>query len=242
MRHDGMKSKCGRIAATSASHLSTSCTSSVQLRLPVFAKSLSANGPLRTFHRSRFGSCCTMRDSASSSQASPARSFGCHPFGGRRTRRESAADVSASSRAGIWRAPCRASRRVLRGLRSAARHDQISLASGTARPRYVAGVSASRRLFRIVGQREPADEFLQRFARDALAARQRLQLLVRFRQAVAAHDGLHGFGEHFPVRIEIGGEARGIGVELRRVRAAAIRARPACGRTRCRARAARSNR
>ena len=41
-------------------------------------------------------------------------------------------------------------------------------------------------------------------ARDAaLAAGQRLQLLVGIRQSVAAHDRLHRFGEHIPAGIQI---------------------------------------
>ena len=49
-----------------------------------------------------------------------------------------------------------------------------------------------------------------RVARDAVAAGQRLELFVRIRQAVAAHHGLHGFGQHFPGGVEVGGEALGV--------------------------------
>ena len=63
-------------------------------------------------------------------------------------------------------------------------------------------------------QFELAHEILKCLARDAMAARERLELLVRFRQAVTTHHGLHGFGEHFPARVEVGREAIGIHVEL----------------------------
>src|SRR5690348_3977221 len=61
-----------------------------------------------------------------------------------------------------------------------------------------------------IGKRERRDERLQRFARDALAARQRLQLFVRLRQAVAAHHRLDRFGQHFPACVEVGGDAIGV--------------------------------
>ena len=49
--------------------------------------------------------------------------------------------------------------------------------------------------------RSQADRVL---ALDAVASRQRLELLVGLGQAVAPHHGLHRLGEDFPARIEIG--------------------------------------
>ena len=47
-----------------------------------------------------------------------------------------------------------------------------------------------------------------------MAAGQRLQLFVRIGQAVAAHHRLHGFGQHFPGGVEVGGEPLRIDAEL----------------------------
>ncbi|CAM2144420.1 Glutathione s-transferase protein [Paraburkholderia tropica] len=58
-------------------------------------------------------------------------------------------------------------------------------------------------LLRVFGNCETRDEGLQRFARDALAAREFLQLLVRVFDAVAAHHGLHRLGQHFPRGVEV---------------------------------------
>ena len=67
----------------------------------------------------------------------------------------------------------------------------------------------------VVGRQvQPVDEAAHRLGSDALAAGQRLELLVRVGQAVAAHHRLHGFGQHFPGSIEIGGQALGIDAEL----------------------------
>jgi hypothetical protein len=43
-------------------------------------------------------------------------------------------------------------------------------------------------------------------ARHRLATGERLQLLVGLGQAVAAHHGLHRFGQHFPGAVEVGGQ------------------------------------
>src|SRR5690348_11980298 len=64
------------------------------------------------------------------------------------------------------------------------------------------------------GEVQRIDENAQRLTRDALAARQRLQLLVGFGQAVAAHHGLDRFGEHFPGYVEVGNDAVAIDFEL----------------------------
>ena len=56
-RQLGRKANGSSNAATSASHLSTSCTSNVQLPSGVPPKSASPNGPELTCQRSRFSSC-----------------------------------------------------------------------------------------------------------------------------------------------------------------------------------------
>ena len=154
--------------------------------------------------------------SASSSQARPARSFGRQRIAKMLgMRRAPAAAASASSRAGTRRRHAErtiASRDDLDRPRH--RERQIDEASFAAAPMYVAGVSASRRFFASSGSARPPMNACSASRVMPLAARERLQLLVRFRQAVAAHHGLHGFGQHFPAGIEIGGEARGIDVEL----------------------------
>ena len=61
---------------------------------------------------------------------------------------------------------------------------------------------------------ERADEFLQRLARDALAARQFLQLLVRILDAVAAHHRLHRLGQHFPGVVQVCLQARRVDFQL----------------------------
>src|SRR3546814_17502868 len=63
---------------------------------------------------------------------------------------------------------------------------------------------------------ERGDELAHRGFRDALAAGERLELLVGIGQAVAAHDGLHGFGEDFLGCVEVGGQAFGIDRKLDR--------------------------
>ena len=77
MRQRGRKSKRSSSAPTSASHLSTSCTSRVQSWCGIDGNMSSGNGPWRSIHLSPSGSCATMRASTPSSQASPARSSGC---------------------------------------------------------------------------------------------------------------------------------------------------------------------
>jgi ribulose 1,5-bisphosphate synthetase/thiazole synthase len=54
------------------------------------------------------------------------------------------------------------------------------------------------------GQR--GDEALHQLARDGLAAREVLQLVVGVGQAVAAHHGLHRLGQHFPGGVQVGGQ------------------------------------
>src|SRR5689334_17195557 len=66
-----------------------------------------------------------------------------------------------------------------------------------------------------LGNRERADECVEVVARDAaLAARELLQLLVRVRHPVRAHHGLHRLGEHVPRALEVGSDARGVGLQL----------------------------
>jgi hypothetical protein len=66
----------------------------------------------------------------------------------------------------------------------------------------------------VVGQVQAFDEFAHRGFGDALAAGQRLELLVGIGQAVAAHHGLHGLGQHFPGGVEVGGDRSGRDLEL----------------------------
>jgi hypothetical protein len=56
-----------------------------------------------------------------------------------------------------------------------------------------------------------------------LAACQLFQLLVRLFQAVAAHHGLDRLGEHFPVVVQIVGDARRVGEQLAQAAAAGFR-------------------
>ena len=76
IRQRGRKPNASRSAAMSASHLSTSCTSSVQSWSPSCGNNASSNGPCRTIQRSSSRSCATSRESVPSSQARPARSSG----------------------------------------------------------------------------------------------------------------------------------------------------------------------
>ena len=68
-RQLGRKAKGWSRAATSASHLSTSCTRKVQSASPVLAKSASSSGPVFTCQCSRAASWRISRDSTPSSQA-----------------------------------------------------------------------------------------------------------------------------------------------------------------------------
>src|SRR6059036_1797296 len=65
-----------------------------------------------------------------------------------------------------------------------------------------------------LGQREAADESAHRFTVHALAARQRLELLVGIGKAIAAHHRLHRFAEDFPVGLQLLEHSRGIRLEL----------------------------
>ena len=68
---------------------------------------------------------------------------------------------------------------------------------------------------RVVRAAQPVDERVQRLARHARAsARERLQLLVRIGDAVAAHHRLDRLGQHLPVGVEVGGDARAVDLEL----------------------------
>nr|GEU28146.1 hypothetical protein [Tanacetum cinerariifolium] len=70
--------------------------------------------------------------------------------------------------------------------------------------------------------RQAGDEVAQRVLRDALAAREFLQLLVRILDAVAAHHGLHRLGQHFPVGVQVGFQAGRIDFQLVQAAQAAV--------------------
>ena len=62
---------------------------------------------------------------------------------------------------------------------------------------------------------ESGNEGTDRFLINAvLAARERLELLVGVRHSVTAHDGLHGFGQHFPSSVEVGSNLSFIDLKL----------------------------
>ena len=82
------------------------------------------------------------------------------------------------------------------------------------------------------GAAAPAMNSRSASASIGAAASELLQLLVGVRQAVAAHHGLHGLGKHFPAVREVGGDRRGVGVELAQAPCRPRRARSACGRAR----------
>src|SRR6266852_8273031 len=63
-------------------------------------------------------------------------------------------------------------------------------------------------------QRQAADESAHRLAVDALAARQRLDLLVGIGKAESPHHRLHRLAEHFPVGLQVLEHSRGIRLEL----------------------------
>ena len=62
----------------------------------------------------------------------------------------------------------------------------------------------SRRCFLGIRNFQRLDELEQDLLGDGLAARQRLEFLVGFGNAIAAHDGLHSLCEHFPGRGDVG--------------------------------------
>jgi hypothetical protein len=62
--------------------------------------------------------------------------------------------------------------------------------------------------------RQAVDEGAHLGGTQALAARQRLQLLVGFRHRVAAHHRLDRLGQHLPVGVEVRQQARGVELQL----------------------------
>ena len=70
-------------------------------------------------------------------------------------------------------------------------------------------------LFRFLRNGEFGDEGVQRFPGDAaLAAGEFLELLVGVFHAVAAHHGLDGFRQHFPVVVQVFIQALRVGFQL----------------------------
>src|SRR4051812_14939301 len=61
---------------------------------------------------------------------------------------------------------------------------------------------------------QATDEIAQTLLVDGTTAREILELLVGVGQTIAAHDGLDGFGQHFPATREVGGDRVEIRVEL----------------------------
>ena len=57
------------------------------------------------------------------------------------------------------------------------------------------------------GELQPLDEGADCLPRDRMASREFLQALVGVGKPGLAHHGLDGFGEHFPVAVEVGGDA-----------------------------------
>mmetsp|Transcript_19257 Transcript_19257/g.50660 ORF Transcript_19257/g.50660 Transcript_19257/m.50660 type:complete len:553 (-) Transcript_19257:11-1669(-) len=67
---------------------------------------------------------------------------------------------------------------------------------------------------RVGRQLQRLDERAHTLCVDAPAARELLELLVRVLDAVHAHHGLDGLGEHLPVGVELGGEHGGVDLHL----------------------------
>ena len=224
--------------ATSASHLSTSCTSRVQSRCGSVAKSASAKrtvaqlpaiAPRLVDHDAR------QRDLLAGEAGEIVRRERIDEI--RRTRRGPAAAASASSRAGIAPAACRAA--------ACASRDRLSIGGAciahvrSSRASFAGQAGVARRrhrqqaLLRIGRQRRALPmNALQRLARDALAARQLLQLLVRVRQAVAAHHGLHRLRPALPSSRRGRRRARsGSTFELAQAAQQRVVARAACSRS-----------
>src|SRR5690348_13742188 len=81
-----------------------------------------------------------------------------------------------------------------------------------------AGVAGGRQreqaLFRLGRNRQLLHEAGKLGALEPLAAAHALQLLVRLRHAMAAHDLLHRLRQYLPVRVEILRKPPGIGLQL----------------------------
>src|SRR5688572_17621058 len=76
----------------------------------------------------------------------------------------------------------------------------------------LAGGQREQALFRFGWDRQALYERGELAPVEALAAADRLQLVVSVSHAVAAHHLLHRLGEHFPVRLEVRREARRVGL------------------------------